>query len=92
MTVSEKVISALADLPSEQQTVVLDVLEFLRQKQTSVIQPATTNNHTENTLEAMRETLRRVAGCMDNVPADLSTNSDYMEEFGQSGRSDSNPG
>ena len=83
MTVSEKVIAALADLPGEQQTVVLDFVEFLRHKQKSVIPPATTNNHTENTLEAMRETLRQVAGCMENAPADLSTNSDYMEGFGQ---------
>ena len=45
MTVSEKVIAGLADLPSEQQTVVLDFVEFLRQKQQSAISLATTNTH-----------------------------------------------
>jgi hypothetical protein len=83
MTVSEKVMAALADLPSEQQTVVLDFVEFLRQKQQSSTSLAIANSPTENNLESMRETLRQVAGCMDNAPADLSTNSDYMEGFGQ---------
>lgn len=83
MTVSEKVIAALADLPGEQQTVVLDFVEFLRQKQQPVISLSTTNSQTTNKLEAMRETLRQVAGCMENAPVDLSTNSDYMEGFGQ---------
>lgn len=83
MTISEKVISALADLSGEQQTVVLDFVEFLRQKQQSALSLATTNTQTTNKLETMRETLRQVAGCMENAPADLSTNSDYMEGFGQ---------
>ncbi len=83
MTVSEKVIAALADLPGEQQTVVLDFVEFLRQKQLSSTSLATTNRHSEEKLESMRETLRQVAGCMENAPANLSTNSDYMEGFGQ---------
>jgi Protein of unknown function (DUF2281) len=83
MTVSEKVIAALADLPGEQQTVVLDFIEFLRQKQQSAISLSTTNSQTTNKLEAMRETLKQVAGCMENAPSDLSTNSDYMEGFGQ---------
>ena len=83
MTISEKVISALADLSGEQQTVVLDFVEFLRQKQQSALSLATTNTQTTNKIETMRETLRQVAGCMENAPADLSTNSDYMEGFGQ---------
>jgi len=83
MTVSEQVIAALADLPGEQQTIVLDFVEFLRQKQQSAMLLTTTNSQPEDKLAAMRETLRQVAGCMENAPADLSTNSAYMEGFGQ---------
>ncbi len=31
----------------------------------------------------LNATLKQVAGCMQNAPADLSTNPAYMEEFGQ---------
>jgi hypothetical protein len=33
--------------------------------------------------ESMRAKLRQVAGCMQDAPADLSTNPAYMEGFGQ---------
>jgi hypothetical protein len=33
--------------------------------------------------ESMRAKLRQVSGCMQEAPADLSTNPAYMEGFGQ---------
>jgi hypothetical protein len=41
MTVAEKVIAALADLPDDQQTVVLDFVEALKQKRQTPIDPQT---------------------------------------------------
>jgi hypothetical protein len=79
MTVAEKVIAALANLPDEQQTIVLDFVESLSQKQQITIMD---DRPTPN-LEAMRAKLKQVAGCMQNAPADLSTNPAYMEGFGQ---------
>jgi hypothetical protein len=83
MTVAEKVIAALANLPDEQQTIVLDFVESLSQKQPTVIAPDMTSDRPTPNLETMRAKLKQVAGCMQNAPADLSTNPAYMEEFGQ---------
>jgi hypothetical protein len=78
MTVAEKVIAALANLPDEQQTIVLDFVESLGQKQ-----PTAIGDYATPSLETMRAKLRQVAGCMQNAPVDLSTNPAYMDEFGQ---------
>jgi hypothetical protein len=83
MTVAEKVIAALANLPDEQQTIVLDFVESLSQKQEISIDPQAMDDRATLNLEAMRAKLRQVAGCMQNAPADLSTNPAYMEGFGQ---------
>jgi hypothetical protein len=83
MTVAEKVIAALANLPDEQQTIVLDFVESLSQKQETSIDPQAKDDRATLNLEAMRAKLRQVAGCMQNAPADLSTNPGYMEGFGQ---------
>jgi Protein of unknown function (DUF2281) len=82
MSVTEQVIAALVELPDEQQTVVLDFVEFLRQKKRSSILAIPQQAETPK-LERMRETLRQVAGCVHDLPADLSTNPDYFEGFGQ---------
>jgi hypothetical protein len=83
MTVAEKVIAALANLPDEQQAIVLDFVESLNQKQQATIDPETMVDRPTPNLETMRAKLKQVAGCMQNAPADLSTNPAYMEEFGQ---------
>jgi hypothetical protein len=83
MTVAEKVIAALANLPDEQQTLVLDFVESLSQQQQTAITPETMTDRPIPNLEAMRTKLKHFAGCMQNAPADLSTNSAYMEGFGQ---------
>jgi hypothetical protein len=83
MTVAEKVIAALANLPDEQQTIVLDFVQSLNQQQTTAIAPETAPDRPTPNLETMRAKLKQVAGCMQNAPADLSTNPAYMEEFGQ---------
>jgi phage portal protein BeeE len=83
MTVAEKVIAALANLPNEQQTIVLDFVQSLNQKQSVAIGPNTMNDRATPNLETLRAKLKQVAGCMQNAPDDLSTNPAYMEEFGQ---------
>ncbi len=83
MTVAEKVIAALANLPDEQQIIVLDFVESLSQKQQITIDQKTIEDRATLNLEAMRAKLRQVAGCMQNAPADLSTNPAHMEGFGQ---------
>jgi hypothetical protein len=83
MTVAEKVIAALANLPDEQQTIVLDFVESLNQKQSTAIASEKMDDRATPNLETMRAKLKLVAGCMQNAPNDLSTNPAYMEEFGQ---------
>jgi Protein of unknown function (DUF2281) len=83
MTVAEKVIAALANLPDEQQAIVLDFVEFLGQKQQAAIAIKPESDRTIPDQDRLRETLKQVAGCMQNAPADLSTNPVYMKGFGQ---------
>ncbi|MEB3295534.1 MAG: DUF2281 domain-containing protein [Synechococcales bacterium] len=83
MTVVEQVIAALTNLPDEQQAIVLDFVEFLRYKQQESISSQPEGDRTQPNRNQMREILKQVAGCMQNAPADLSTNPVYMEEFGQ---------
>jgi phage portal protein BeeE len=83
MTVAEKVIAALANLPDEQQTIVLDFVQSLNQKQSVAIGPNTMDDRATPNLETLRAKLKQVAGCMQNAPDDLSTNPAYLEEFGQ---------
>ena len=81
MSVTEQVMAVLSELPDEQQTTVLDFVEFLRQKKPSIAvvqQPSLKPD-----LEAMRSTLRQVAGFAQNAPTDLSTNPVYLAGFGQ---------
>jgi hypothetical protein len=83
MTVAEKVIAALANLPNEQQTLVLDFVESLSQQQQTAITPETIADRPTPSPETMQIKLKQFAGCMQNAPADLSTNPAYMEGFGQ---------
>ena len=83
MSVVEQVVAVLVDLPDEQQTAVLDFVEFLRQKKHLSLTLESTPQGSEPDLESMRETLRQVVGCAKNSPTDLSTNPDYLEGFGQ---------
>ncbi|MCY7408400.1 MAG: DUF2281 domain-containing protein [Alkalinema sp. CAN_BIN05] len=80
MSVAEQVMAALIDLPDEQQTVVLDFVEFLQQKKRSSMMGIPQQVPKSN-LEVMRETLRQVVGCAKDSPADLSTNPVYLEGF-----------
>jgi hypothetical protein len=82
MTVTEKVIAALANLPDEQHRIVLAFVESLGQQQAAIDQTTIADRATPS-LETMRAKLKQVAGCMQNAPADLSTNPAYMDTFGQ---------
>ena len=81
MSVTEQVVAVLSELPDEQQTTVLDFVEFLRQKKPSIA--AVQQPPLKPSLEAMRSTLRQVAGCAQDAPTDLSTNPAYLEGFWQ---------
>ena len=82
MSVAEQVMAALIDLPDEQQTVVLDFVEFLQQKKRSSMMGIPQQLPKPNP-EVMRATLRQVVGCSQDSPADLSTNPVYLEGLGQ---------
>jgi hypothetical protein len=61
MTVAEKVIAALATLPDEQQTVVLDLVESLSQKQQAAI--ATQGSSPKSAFEIFSES--GFIGCVE---------------------------
>jgi sulfur transfer protein SufE len=82
MSVAEQVMAALVNLPDEQQTVVLDFVEFLQRKKRSSMM-GISQQLPQSNLEAMRETLRQVAGCAQDSPSDLSTNPAYLDGLGQ---------
>ncbi|MBD2345798.1 DUF2281 domain-containing protein [Anabaena subtropica] len=72
-TASEK----MRSLPPEKQQEVLDFIEFLQ----SQLGQEKTNSEEQKPISFLAAA-QKFAGCVDDGPADLATNKQYMEGFG----------
>ena len=82
MTVLEIAMQKMQDLPQQKQQEVLDFIEFLALKSVSEFSDVISDNTEKENISA-RDVLNKWAGIMEDGPADLSTNSKYMEGYGQ---------
>ena len=82
MTVLEIAMQKMQDLPQQKQQEVLDFIEFIALKSGSEFSDAISDNTEKENISA-RDVLNKWAGVIDDLPADLSVNKQYMEGYGQ---------
>ena len=82
MTVLEIAMQKMQDLPQQRQQEVLDFIEFIALKSGSEFSDAISDNTEKENISA-RDVLNKWAGVIDDLPADLSVNKQYMEGYGQ---------
>ena len=74
-----KILEKLQSLTDYQQQEVLDFIEFLQSKTSSV-----EFKHPDGTPMSAYEAADQFAGCVDGGPGDLATNKEYLKKIGKS--------
>lgn len=78
MNIEEKAIETIKTFPPEKQQEILNFMEFLKSK----MSPVEVNNQATNSPVSALELAGKLVGCLDDEPADISTNKKYLEDYG----------